>query len=108
MTLLASEAKADVVITDAMPIEIEGKIVFHPTKADQKSIAVAAASILAKVSRDRIMKEYDLEYPEYLFAQNKGYPTKAHMQALEEYGITPIHRKSFAPVRNAYRRIKLF
>ena len=105
---IANRAKCDVVLVDAMPINIEGKIVFNPTKGDQKSINIAAASILAKVSRDRIMAEYDEIYPGYGFKNNKGYPTKAHMEAIEEIGITPIHRKSFAPVRNAYIKQKLF
>ena len=70
-------------------------------KGDQKSLSIAAASILAKVTRDNIMKEYDLCYPEYGFAKHKGYPTKAHLQALEKYGVLAIHRKSYGPVRNA-------
>ena len=108
MELIAKEAPSNVVLTDAMPINIEDKIVFNPIKGDQKSINIAAASILAKVSRDRIMEEYDEIYPGYGFKKNKGYPTKEHMNALDELGITPIHRKSFGPVRDAYIKIKLF
>lgn len=62
---------------------------------DGKSILIAAASILAKVYRDRIMEKLDAQYPQYGFAKHKGYPTKAHYQALGMHGISPIHRKSF-------------
>ncbi|MCD8004037.1 MAG: ribonuclease HII [Oscillospiraceae bacterium] len=64
-------------------------------KGDCKSANIAAASILAKVSRDRYMLEMDRLYPQYGFARHKGYPTKAHYQALEQYGPCPIHRRSF-------------
>ena len=64
-------------------------------KGDSKSISIAAASILAKVTRDRMMCEYDEIYPEYGFKSNKGYGTKEHYEAIEKLGITPIHRKSF-------------
>ncbi len=64
-------------------------------KGDSKSYSIACASILAKVTRDRLMEEYDKEYPEYGFLKHKGYGTKAHYEAIEKYGITPIHRKTF-------------
>lgn len=64
-------------------------------KGDANSNSIAAASILAKVTRDREMEKYDELYPQYGFAKNKGYGTKAHYEAIEEYGITPIHRRSF-------------
>ncbi len=96
---IAMHSAADVILTDAMPLPDEEREVFDLVKGDQKSISIAAASILAKVTRDRIMKEYDTLYPEYGFAKNKGYPTKQHMQAIEQYGITPIHRRSFGPVK---------
>jgi|LSQX01.2.fsa_nt_gb ribonuclease HII len=64
-------------------------------KGDSLSISIAAASILAKVSRDRFIEEYDKEYPEYGFAKHKGYGTKEHMEAIRKHGITPIHRKTF-------------
>lgn len=67
-------------------------------KGDGHYAAIAAASILAKVTRDRIMKEYHVQYPHYNFAQNKGYPTAEHMQAIRQHGITPIHRKSYKPI----------
>lgn len=64
-------------------------------KGDSKSYSIAAASILAKVTRDRLMLEYDKKYPEYLFAQHKGYGTKAHYEAIKQYGVCEIHRLSF-------------
>ncbi len=105
MLEIANDLPCDFVITDAMPLEIEKEMI-SLVKGDQKSVSVAAGSILAKVTRDRIMKYYDEIYPVYGFAKNKGYPTKMHMQAIEEYGITPIHRRSFGPV--AYHQEKLF
>lgn len=64
-------------------------------KGDAKSVSIAAASVLAKVTRDRIMVTLDAEYPMYGFAQHKGYPTKAHMEAVRQYGPCPYHRRSF-------------
>lgn len=64
-------------------------------KGDAKSITIGAASIIAKVTRDRLMVEYDKVFPEYDFAGNKGYGSAAHIEALRKYGPTPIHRRSF-------------
>ena len=64
-------------------------------KGDDKSFTIAAASIIAKVSRDNYMKDLDKKYPNYKFAKNKGYGTKEHIEAIKKYGITPVHRKSF-------------
>ena len=64
-------------------------------KGDAKSISIAAASIVAKVTRDRLMREYDRIMPEYGFASNKGYGSKEHIEAIKKYGPTPIHRRSF-------------
>ena len=71
-------------------------------KGDSKVPAIAAASILAKVSRDREMAAFDLIYPGYGMGGHKGYPTPVHLEALARLGPTPIHRRSFAPVRQAY------
>ncbi|WP_428820843.1 ribonuclease HII [Microbulbifer sp. MCCC 1A16149] len=68
-------------------------------KGDDRVASIAAASILAKVTRDREMVELDQQYPGYGLAGHKGYPTKVHMEALARLGATPVHRKSFAPVR---------
>jgi ribonuclease HII len=64
-------------------------------KGDAKSISIGAASIIAKVTRDRLMREYDQQMPEYGFAKNKGYGTQEHIAALQAYGPSPIHRRSF-------------
>ncbi len=74
-------------------------------KGDQRFECIAAASILAKVERDRLMRKLDLQYPGYDWASNKGYPTRAHMSALEDLGVTREHRQSFAPVRRALGQI---
>ncbi len=71
-------------------------------KGDSTSYLIAAASIVAKVYRDNLMKEYDVLYPIYGFAQHKGYPTKAHYNALTKYGPSPIHRYSFRGVKKGY------
>lgn len=69
-------------------------------KGDAKSVSIAAASIIAKVTRDRLMREYDKIMPEYGFASNKGYGSREHIEALRTYGATPIHRKSF--IKNVF------
>lgn len=74
------------------PIEIDGETV---VKGDAKSMSIAAASILAKVSRDRFMLELDKEYPQYQFAKHKGYGTKLHYEMLTEHGVSPCHRMTF-------------
>ncbi|MFD1360321.1 ribonuclease HII [Lentibacillus salinarum] len=86
----------DAVSLDQLPCTSEAI-----TKGDQKSISIAAASILAKVTRDHFMKEIDEAYPWYGFKSNMGYGTKQHLDMLTERGISPYHRKTFAPVRNA-------
>ena len=98
MNEIAEKSPGEVVLTDAMKLGVD-KPVIDLIKGDQKSVSIAAASILAKVTRDRIMEMYDGLYPEYGFAKNKGYPTKAHLDAIDRYGIVKIHRKSFGPVR---------
>jgi len=69
-------------------------------KGDAKSYAIAAASILAKVVRDRIMYELDREYPKYGFGQHKGYGVPAHLTAIAEHGPCPAHRRTFAPIKH--------
>lgn len=68
-------------------------------KGDARCLSIAAASIIAKVTRDRLMLELHKQYPHYGFDQHKGYGTPAHLAALREYGVTPVHRQTFAPVR---------
>ena len=73
-------------------IELQNEMVVH---GDARSAAIAAASILAKVSRDRFMVELAEQYPQYAFEKHKGYPTKLHYQLLRQYGPSPVHRKTF-------------
>ena len=94
------------VLIDAMPLEID-----IPTtsiiKGDAKSISIAAASVIAKVTRDRDLYELDKIYPMYDLANNKGYGTKKHIEALKKYGITKYHRLSYAPVReNSNKKVE--
>ena len=85
----------DILLNDAVTIPGISIRQIPIVKGDAKSISIGAASIIAKVTRDRLMEEYDSILPEYGFASNKGYGTKAHIEALKAYGPTPIHRKSF-------------
>ncbi|MDE6972944.1 MAG: ribonuclease HII [Lachnospiraceae bacterium] len=89
------EPQPDLLLNDA--VTIPGILVKQVPiiKGDAKSVSIAAASIIAKVTRDRLMVDYDTVYPEYGFASNKGYGAKAHLDALKKYGPTPIHRQSF-------------
>jgi ribonuclease HII len=90
----------DFVLIDAMKLELpyaSESII----KGDAKSISIAAASIVAKVARDHWMKDLAKTYPQYGFEQNMGYGTKEHIQAIHKYGISPYHRKSFAPIKES-------
>lgn len=87
--------KPDVLLNDAVTIPGVSIRQVPIIKGDAKSVSIAAASIVAKVTRDRLMEQYAEVYPEYGFAQNKGYGAAAHLQALQKYGPTPIHRRSF-------------
>lgn len=86
------------VLVDAVPLDRLTMPSLSLIKGDAKSASIAAASVLAKVTRDRLMEEYDREYPEYGFARHKGYGTADHLAALKKFGPCPIHRRSFAPV----------
>ncbi len=89
------DVRAEYVIVDGndqIPFDIPFEYII---KGDAKAQAIAAASILAKVSRDRLMIELDKEYPQYGFAKHKGYGTKAHCEAIQKFGVLPVHRKSF-------------
>lgn len=87
--------KIDYVLFDAMEIDQVKKEQSSIIKGDTKSVSIAAASIVAKVYRDRMMVEYDKIYPGYGFASNKGYGTKLHYEGLDQQGMTEIHRRSF-------------
>ncbi len=95
MSKLALEKDVEYVLTDAMPLD--NKKVVPIIKGDAKSISIAAASIIAKVTRDRIMYELDAKYPEYEYRKHKGYPTKRHIELMEKYGIFDIYRMSYKP-----------
>ena len=89
----------DHLLVDAIPLSISGLPCRPIIHGDAVCSSIAAASIVAKVARDDIMREMDVLYPGYNFYLNKGYPTKLHIAALEKLGPSPIHRRSFAPVR---------
>lgn len=93
--ILKLAVKPDFLLVDAVTIPDTGIPECPIIKGDAKSVSIAAASIVAKVTRDRLMVEYDRIYPEYHFAKNKGYGTAEHIAALKKYGPCPIHRRSF-------------
>lgn len=86
------------VLVDAMPLDLDIGVT-SIIKGDLKSISIAAASVVAKVTRDKMMYELDCKYPMYDFKNNKGYPTKTHLEAILKYGILKEHRKSYGPVK---------
>lgn len=92
--IMSLELKPDVVLIDAVKLDIPFKNQ-SIIKGDMLSYSIGCASIIAKVFRDRLMRNYDAIYPEYLFASNKGYGSAKHIEAIKSYGATPIHRKSF-------------
>ncbi len=94
-----SKLKVDFLILDgkmSLNLNIAQKSII---KADEKVFSCASASIIAKVTRDRIMKRLDRKYPQYGFGKHKGYPTKHHLKMLKKYGSLTIHRRTFAPIR---------
>lgn len=97
--------KPEHVLIDAMPLDID-----IPTtsiiKGDIKSITISAASVIAKVTRDKMLYELDKQYPMYDFKDNKGYPTKKHLEAIEKYGIIKEHRRSYGPVKKYLEEVK--
>ena len=105
MSELAEGYNVKVVLTDAMKIEDNPKVI-PIIKGDAKSISIAAASILAKVLRDHIMWGYDHLHPEYEYIKHKGYPTKKHIELMEEYGVFDIYRMSYKPCQN--KKVRIF
>jgi ribonuclease HII len=91
------KVKPDYILIDAMKLDLDIPNL-SIIKGDLKSISISAASVIAKVTRDRMMYELDKKYPMYKFSKNKGYPTKEHVEAIEKYGIIDEHRKTFNPV----------
>lgn len=116
INILQASLKAMLRALDALPIQpdallLDALVLQTPVipqqgliHGDALALSIAAASIVAKVTRDRLMRELDAQYPEYGFAKNKGYGTVAHLRALCKYGASPVHRSSFAPVRAAGMR----
>ncbi|MEA4191217.1 ribonuclease HII [Mycoplasma sp. 2045] len=96
--------KPDLIITDYEKLNLENYEQINLVKGDSISLSVAAASILAKVTRDRMLKEYSKIYPEYDFDNNKGYGTKKHLDALNVFGPTKIHRTKYKPVVASYEK----
>lgn len=86
------------VLIDAMPLDLDIPTI-SIIKGDSKSISIAAASVLAKVTRDSMMYELDKKYPQYGYASHKGYPTKKHLEAIHKYGLIEGYRKTYGPVR---------
>ena len=93
------KVKPEHILIDAMPLDLD-----IPTtsiiKGDLKSITISAASVIAKVTRDRMLYDLDKKYPMYDFKNNKGYPTKKHLDAIDEFGIIDEHRRSYGPIKN--------
>ena len=97
--------KPEHVLIDAMPLDIS---IPHTSiiKGDVKSLSIAAASVIAKVTRDREMYELDKRYPMYNYRKNKGYPTKEHIEAINKYGIHDLYRKTYGPVKDYLEKTK--
>lgn len=94
-----NKIKLEHVLIDAMPLELDIPSTYI-IKGDQKSISIAAASVIAKVTRDRMMYELDKKYPMYGFASHKGYPTKKHVEAIYKYGLIDGYRKTYRPIKD--------
>ena len=114
-SLIAMHRAVDALPTTPEYVAVDGNKLpkwHYPSESVVKGDAlvpeIAAASILAKVTRDRELVALDAKYPEYGFAKHKGYPTKAHLAAIEQHGITPHHRTSYAPVKKAMEQMELF
>ncbi|QTD42343.1 ribonuclease HII [Sporosarcina sp. Te-1] len=97
------QVRPDIVLADAMPLHVSCKAV-SVVKGDAKSLAIAAASILAKTTRDTLMEQWHEKYPMYNFKQNAGYGTEEHVEALHAFGPCEIHRKTFEPVKSVMER----
>ena len=98
--IASMSVKPDYVLTDAMPIKDLDIPVTSIVHGDALSLSIAAASVLAKVTRDHIMYDLDKKYPEYEFAKHKGYPTKRHLELLKKYGANSEYRFTYKPVRD--------
>lgn len=92
------QIKLEYVLTDAMPIDLEIPVM-PIIKGDAKSLTIAAASVIAKVTRDQMLYEIDKKYPEYGFKNHKGYPTKKHLEAINQYGLIDGYRLTYGPIK---------
>ena len=102
------KVKPDYIITDAMPLDGFTSVPHEAIiKGDAKSITIAAASVIAKVTRDRLMYEIDKKHPEYEFKKHKGYPTKKHLELIEMYGIIDGYRRTYGPVKKYIEEHKI-
>lgn len=107
--ILQLSIKPDCILSDAMPLDVESIPNVSIIKGDLKSFMIGCASIIAKVARDDYMDELHEKHPEYNFKKNKGYPTKEHLKAIDEYGIIKEHRKTYGPVkRKLIKQLDLF
>ncbi|HEY0073327.1 MAG TPA: ribonuclease HII [Abditibacteriaceae bacterium] len=95
----------DYVLIDGLPYDSGPWPYEALVKGDARSLSIAAASVIAKVTRDRLMLEYDKEFPDYGFARHKGYPAPKHLKALQEHGVCAIHRQTFGPVRTVIEKL---
>lgn len=92
------QTELEYVLTDAMPIELDIPVM-PIIKGDAKSITIAAASVIAKVTRDRLLLDVDKKYPQYGFKNHKGYPTKKHLEAINKYGLIDGYRLTYGPIK---------
>jgi ribonuclease HII len=94
--------RPDHLLIDGLPVPVFHQPQTAVVDGDAKSMSIAAASVIAKVTRDRMMRKWHSEFPQYDFDQNKGYGTRAHLESLQIHGPCPIHRRSFEPVAQTY------
>jgi ribonuclease HII len=100
--VMALPLRPDHLLIDGLPVPVFQQPQTAVVDGDAKSMSIAAASVIAKVTRDRMMRKWHSEFPQYDFDQNKGYGTRAHLESLQIHGPCPIHRRSFAPVAQTY------
>jgi len=100
--IMKLDPRPDFILTDAVPVNVMDIAQKPIVKGDAKVFSIAAASILAKVTRDEMMVKYAKKYPQYSFGEHMGYGTELHLGAIKKHGASPIHRKSFSPFTDEY------